>query len=1036
MKYSEYFEIDKNYYPEINPDSVKNPGNEWQYTYPHETFVELLSSVELMLSRENTELRKGIWIEGSYGTGKSRVVWALKNLLECSEKEFRDYFEKNHDEFKKVPDLEDKLFAQRSGKIVTVFRYNSGEITTIKKFITAVFDSVSDALDNAGIAYNGNKTLRGKVVQWLSDDANKAYFNAIISMPQYRSLGSLSGKNADDIIAQLNNPSASSDALLTDILRIGEEKGIKPFNIEMQDLKDWLTDIIESNQLKAIVFLWDEFSSFFKNNPTALDVFQSLAELANDKPFYMVIVTHMAGSFFSDSDKRTKDAFNIVYDRFVHKTIEMPDNIAFRLIKHAMKIKDVAKDEYEDFADELTSYMPFSRKAVCEAVKVDDDVMKGIFPIHPMAALLLKHFAKNFASNQRSMFNFIKNSQSNDLHAFQWFIENHSPEDNEILTIDYLWDFFYEKGGDENSDTQGKSNLDIAIATILDTYPSNAAKLNREEQRVLKTVLMMQAISKKMNNGVELLRPTVQNLGLAFEGDDSMENNRAINIARNQLVQKKILYIDTNGSVEEFAASAIAGDQVQIDAIKDRLRKETKTAKLIDDGDLMSAFTFNSALRARYNFQYATVDNFKVTVNRINNMPKSYKFNAVKDNEHVRMLAKISVEVDVRTGQVSFTLPDFGLSTKETIIEDDVWFDYKEELISGHEVWGMIELGYRLPDDSVIPHIPGKIRLISFRNFCPYEINTEYYKTVRSKFDIKEWIDILLGAVDYNAAGYNSSEEKLTMLTRLLPFVEKRLNLIELAPKGTGKSYLFGRVSRYGWLSSGGVMSRAKMFYDISKRTEGLVSGNDFITLDEVQTISFTDVDEMRAALKGYLESGVFTVGNYEGTASSGVILCGNISKETMDNDGTTDMFCELPAVFHESALIERFHGFIKGWNIPRMNDDLKISGWALNSEYFCSILHELRDDTTYRSIVDALVVVPAGADTRDTEAVKRIATAYLKLLFPNVKKPEDIDSRDFNRYCLRRACNMRATIKMQLGIMDSEYRGKDIPAFKVAEIN
>lgn len=97
-------------------------------------------------------------VEGSYGTGKSRVVWALKNLLECSEKEFRDYFEKNHDEFKKVPDLEDKLFAQRSGKIVTVFRYNSGEITTIKKFITAVFDSVSDALDNAGIAYNGNKT--------------------------------------------------------------------------------------------------------------------------------------------------------------------------------------------------------------------------------------------------------------------------------------------------------------------------------------------------------------------------------------------------------------------------------------------------------------------------------------------------------------------------------------------------------------------------------------------------------------------------------------------------------------------------------------------------------------------------------------------------------------------------------------------------------------------------------------------------------------------------------------------------------------
>jgi ATP-dependent Lon protease len=307
---------------------------------------------------------------------------------------------------------------------------------------------------------------------------------------------------------------------------------------------------------------------------------------------------------------------------------------------------------------------------------------------------------------------------------------------------------------------------------------------------------------------------------------------------------------------------------------------------------------------------------------------------------------------------------------------------------------------------------------------------------VRGEFSTADWIDVLLGAVDYNASGYKSEEEKLTMLTRLLPFTEKRLNLIELAPKGTGKSYLFGRVSRFGWLSSGGVMSRAKMFYDISKRTEGLVSGNDFITLDEVQTISFTDVDEMRAALKGYLESGVYTVGNYEGVADAGVILCGNISKETMDSDGTTNMFVELPAVFHESALIERFHGFIKGWHIPRMNDDLKISGWALNSEYFCAILHELRSDTTYRTVVDKLVNVPEAADTRDTEAVKRIATAYLKLLFPNVRKAEDISARDFNRYCLRRACTMRATIKMQLGILDSEYRGKDIPQFTVNEVN
>ena len=292
----------------------------------------------------------------------------------------------------------------------------------------------------------------------------------------------------------------------------------------------------------------------------------------------------------------------------------------------------------------------------------------------------------------------------------------------------------------------------------------------------------------------------------------------------------------------------------------------------------------------------------------------------------------------------------------------------------------------------------------------------------------------MLGAVDYNAAGYGGDEEKkITMLTRLLPFLEKRLNLIELAPKGTGKSYLYGRVSRYGWLSNGGVMSRAKMFYDQSKHIEGLVAGNDFITLDEVQTISFTDVDEMRAALKGYLESGIYTVGNHEGTADAGMILCGNIRKEIMDADGYSNMFEELPTVFHESALIDRFHGFIKGWNIPRMNDDLKIAGWALNSEYFCSIMHELRNDMSYRAIVDELIQVPEAADTRDTEAVKRIATAYLKLFFPNVREPGDISVRDFKRYCLDRARKMRDTIKYQLGILDVEFQGKDIPNFTVS---
>lgn len=425
----------------------------------------------------------------------------------------------------------------------------------------------------------------------------------------------------------------------------------------------------------------------------------------------------------------------------------------------------------------------------------------------------------------------------------------------------------------------------------------------------------------------------------------------------------------------------------------------------------------------------------------------SIKNKVVVEGVGCKFLAKISVNIDIKTGEVSFALPDFGLGFKETVIEPYVWENCKADLVKGRDIWGMVELGYRSPEDfdfsfeyerrtsKAKSSKDGKIKLVSFKNFCPYNIDIEEYKEARKDFTISEWIDIVLGAVDYNASGYSSEEQKLTMITRLLPFVEKRLNLIELAPKGTGKSYLFGNVSRFGWLSSGGTMSRAKMFYDQNRRREGLISSCDFVTLDEVQTISFTDSDEMRAALKGYMEQGNFTVGYYKGVADAGIILCGNISQEIMNSDGYANMFKELPEVFHESALIDRFHGFIKGWNIPRMHDDLKVNGWALNSEYFCSILHELRGDTSYRSIVDELIIVPDGADTRDTEAVKRIATAYLKILFPYVRKASDISQREFKRYCLDRARKMRDTIKYQLGLLDEEYRGKDLPCFTIKEI-
>lgn len=286
--------------------------------------------------------------------------------------------------------------------------------------------------------------------------------------------------------------------------------------------------------------------------------------------------------------------------------------------------------------------------------------------------------------------------------------------------------------------------------------------------------------------------------------------------------------------------------------------------------------------------------------------------------------------------------------------------------------------------------------------------------------------------MDYNASGYHNEDEKLAMLERLLPFVEKRLNLLELAPKGTGKSYVFGNISKYGLLTDGGKITRAKMFYDTGRRTPGFICGNDFVAIDEVKLVTFNDVNEMRSIMQGYMERGRFNIGGYEGESQAGIVLLGNIKQDNMDEYAS--MFDELPTLFQESALIDRIHGFIKGWDIPKMSDDLKVSGWALNSEYFCSVMHMLRDDASYRVIIDQIVDVSENAYVRHSEAVKRIATAYLKLLFPNVRTAEDVDPKYFMRYCLRPAINMRKTIWRQLSILDKEYKNEDkqMPLFSL----
>lgn len=412
-------------------------------------------------------------------------------------------------------------------------------------------------------------------------------------------------------------------------------------------------------------------------------------------------------------------------------------------------------------------------------------------------------------------------------------------------------------------------------------------------------------------------------------------------------------------------------------------------------------------------------DDWKGIINRV-----------VTYHETVKFLGKIAVSINIKNQDVTFKLPDFGLDYKETIIPKSVWDDCCDDLLKSEENWGIIEIGYHMPESD---KEPGKIKLVSYQDFCPYDISLDDYKYARDDFSLSEWVDIILSASDYNPEGYESFEQKLTMIQRLLPFVEKRLNLMELAPPGTGKSYLFGQISRHGWLVSGKV-TRSKLIYDLATKKDGIVAYRDFVALDEIREADYMKDVEIQSALQGIMENGKYRApDNHEVNVDAGIIFLGNIASENQNE--YVNMCVELPKPFHQSQFLDRIHGFIRGWNLPRMNDDMKACGWALNSEYFATVMHELRNDASYRAVVDELVQLPESPDTRDTEAVKRICTAYLKLLFPNVRKPADISSQDFKTYCLKPAMDMRAIIRIQMGYSDTKLQGKTVPEFSVREI-
>ena len=386
----------------------------------------------------------------------------------------------------------------------------------------------------------------------------------------------------------------------------------------------------------------------------------------------------------------------------------------------------------------------------------------------------------------------------------------------------------------------------------------------------------------------------------------------------------------------------------------------------------------------------------------------------LRNGNNLKILDAYSVSVHPSTGELVLRIPALDISNAR-IMEDII--DENPLLLMGN-VWGSGTLVWR-PN----PNKKNQYQVVMTR-FVPMQasnIDISYYLKQRAKYDVSEWIDLLVRTMGYAESRY-TERQKLMLLTRLVPLVEPRVNLMELAPKGTGKSYIFSQLSRHTWLVSGGVVTRAQMFYDMSRQRSGIITRYDAVVLDEIQTIKLSNEGEIIGALKGYLESGEFRVMGFHGTAEASFVILGNIPIE----DGRPrdeNYFYELPRWLQgvgATALLDRFSGLLPGWELKRIESSNLCQDNALRADYFGEILHALRGDQSYLAYITDRT--EAKGDLRDVKSIRRLASGYLKLIFPDLN---GITHDQLLSHCLEPAIALRKNIRYQMSLMDPEYSPK-----------
>ena len=412
--------------------------------------------------------------------------------------------------------------------------------------------------------------------------------------------------------------------------------------------------------------------------------------------------------------------------------------------------------------------------------------------------------------------------------------------------------------------------------------------------------------------------------------------------------------------------------------------------------------------------QYCSSDDDAIIESGVQQVKRILADNFVRPDESQKILSQlrkrgsytvidmITVQLDIQKNKYFAQFSNLGL--QKVPIEDEYPEKYDRLLCGG--IWCIIQLDYEFVEEEKKNGYP-----IQIRNLKPIQmphIDIDDLKAGRKAFTKEEWMDVLLRSIGMEPDSL-TSREKWLLILRMVPLVENNYNLCELGPRSTGKSHLFKEISPNSILVSGGQTTVANLFYNMGRKTIGLVGLWDCVAFDEVAGIRFKDKDGVQI-MKDYMASGSFARGKEEKAASASMVFVGNINQSVDVLLKTSSLFDPFPPEMGtDTAFLDRIHCYLPGWEVPKFRPEHFTDDYGFITDYLAEFIRELRKEQ-YGDALDHYFRLGKNLNQRDTIAVRRTVDGLLKLLYPDGEfSKEDLEE------ILQIALEMRRRVKEQL---------------------